>query len=482
MLFFLLHKVIKSASFPIKYSTKGLKNHKRCNFCGKSVGWTAIACIFVEILVFMSYNTSQLLNDDLKHVWHPFTQMQTAPQHLPIVRAKDASLFTASGERYLDCNSSWWVCTHGHGNAYLKQALVAQFDDIDHVIFAGVTHPKAVELAKRVSGILPDQLTKVFFSDDGSTAVEVALKMSFQYWHNKGIDKKRILALDGAYHGDTFGAMSISQRGYFNAPFEHLFFDVDYLDFPTEELEDTCLKQAEEFFKTGEFAALIVEPLVQGSAGMRMYRPEFLEALSSLAKEHGVLLIFDEIMTGWGRTGKLFAHNYIKTVPDIVCLSKGLTAGVMPLGLTVATEEIYEAFLAPEKTKALLHGHSYTGNPLACALACANLDLVEKPDFQQAIDRISKKHEGFIAELKNRFPQHTYRFLGTIAVVEIVEGENATYFSSLRDRAYDYFLSKFLLIRPLGNVVFLNPPYCTTDEELDEMYAGITGFLEELAN
>lgn len=429
----------------------------------------------------MSVELTQLLHEDLKYVWHPFTQMQTAPQHLPIVSAKDSSLYTVEGERFLDCNSSWWVCTHGHGNEHIQQALVEQFNQLDHVIFAGVTHPKAVELAKRITQLLPQELTKVFFSDDGSTAVEVALKMSFQFWYNKGVEKKRILALEGAYHGDTFGAMSISQRGYFNEPFEHLFFSVDYLPFPTLEMEAECLQQAEALFKTGEFAALIVEPLVQGSAGMTMYRPEFLEALSLLAKKHHVLLIFDEIMTGWGRTGKLFSHNYIETTPDIICLSKGLTAGVLPLGLTVATNQIYEAFLAPEKTKALLHGHSFTGNPLACAVACANLDLVEKPAFFENINRISAKHEIFIQELKHQFPQHLYRNLGTIAVVEIFEDKEANYFSNIRDRAYEFFLSKNLLIRPLGNIVFLNPPYCTTNEELEEMYAGIREFLNTLS-
>ena len=422
---------------------------------------------------------SSFLPDDSKYVWHPFTQMQTAKTPLAIVKAKDATLFTEDGKRYLDCNSSWWVCTHGHGNEYIKQALINQFDAIDHVIFAGATHPKAVELSRRVSGILPEKLTKVFFSDDGSTAVEVALKMVFQFWHNQGKTKKRILALDGAYHGDTFGAMSVGQRGYFNAPFEHLFFDVDFLEFPTEALEESLLEKAEKLFQTNDFAGIILEPLVQGSAGMRMYRPEFLNALIQLAKKHKVLVILDEIMTGWGRTGKRFAHQYITETPDIICLSKGLTAGVLPLGLTVATTEIYDTFLSPEKTKALLHGHSYTGNPLACAVACANLDLIEQPDFQENINRITKQHEGFVAKLKSIKLQTSFttRQLGTIVAVEIQESDNASYFSSLRDLAYDFFLERGFLIRPLGNVIFLNPPYCTTNEELERMYLVIEEFI-----
>jgi len=423
---------------------------------------------------------SKLLEEDQQHVWHPFTQMQTAPVPLAIIKAKDATLYTEDGKSYLDCNSSWWVNTHGHGNEYLRNALTEQFDKIDHVIFAGATHPKAVELSRRVLEILPDNLSRVFFSDDGSTAIEVALKMVFQYWHNLDRPKRRILALEGAYHGDTFGAMSVGQRGIFNKPFEHLFFDVDFLHFPDFEREQECLDLAERLFATGEFGGLIVEPLVQGSAGMYMYRAEFLEALFVLAKKHEVLIICDEIMTGWGRTGKLFALDHINASPDIVCLSKGLTGGVMSLGLTVATEEIYNAFLAPEKTKALLHGHSYTGNPLACAVACANLDLIEKPLFFENINRITAQHAQFALRLKSHEQLKEVRQLGTIIALEIRLGEDSSYFAPLRDKAYAYFLENGLLIRPLGNIIFLNPPYCITNEELEKVYAIIIAFLDTL--
>lgn len=423
---------------------------------------------------------SKLLQEDRKYVWHPFTQMQTAKTPLAIVKAKDATLYAEDGKSYLDCNSSWWVCTHGHGNAYLKEALTSQFEAIDHVIFAGATHPKAVELARRVLEIMPSNLSRVFFSDDGSTAVEVALKMAFQYWHNLGTPRQRVLALDGAYHGDTFGAMSIGQRGVFNEPFEHLFFDVDFLPFPTIENEAAILLQAEILLKTGEFSCLIVEPLVQGSAGMRMYRPAFLDALTKVANTYQVLVIFDEIMTGWGRTGRLFAGDFIETKPDIVCLSKGLTGGVLPLGLTVATEKIYNAFLAPDKTKALLHGHSYTGNPLACAVACANLDLIQNPDFLANINRISQKHTEFGEKLKHQFPRLEIRQQGTIIALEIPETSGSSYFSNLRDIAYDFFLEEGLLIRPLGNIIFLNPPYCMTDTELDYTYLIIIQFLNSI--
>ena len=423
---------------------------------------------------------STVLEEDAKYVWHPFTQMQTAGSPLSIVKAKDATLYTEDGRSYLDCNSSWWVNTHGHGNEYIKEAIVRQFEAIDHTIFAGATHPKAVELSRRIAELLPGDLNKVFFSDDGSTAIEVALKMCIQYWYNKDRPKTKVLALDGAYHGDTFGAMSIGQRGAFNRPFEQLFFDVDFLPFPSSEKEEEVLELARCYFETGDFACLIVEPLVQGSAGMRMYRADFLEKLFQLARKNGVLIICDEIMTGWGRTGMMFALNYIETVPDIVCLSKGLTAGVLPLGLTVATEQIYNAFLAPEKVKALLHGHSYTGNPLACAAACANLDLTEQPGFMENIQRVSANHRRFTELLERSQGIKETRMLGTIIAIEMeIPSGVSSYYSELADKASAFFLEKGLLIRPLGNIIFLNPPYCITDEELEYVYQVIQSFIAQ---
>jgi adenosylmethionine-8-amino-7-oxononanoate aminotransferase len=421
---------------------------------------------------------TQLIKKDKMYVWHPFTQMQTADEPLEIIRAEKTLLFTADHKTYIDCNSSWWVNVHGHGHPHIGQAISEQFSLIDHVIFAGATHPKAVELAERIISILPEKhFQKVFFSDDGSTAIEVALKMVFQFWHNKNQPKKRILALEGAYHGDTFGAMAIGQRGYFNAPFEHFFFDVDQLEFPTIEKETTLLIQAEELFKTGEFAAIIVEPLIQGSAGMRTYSSKWLEKIVVLARKYNVLVIFDEVMTAWGRTGKLFAMNHMTELPDIVCLSKGLTGGVLPLGLTISTDEIYDAFLSGEKTKALLHGHSFTGNALACAAACASLDLFEREETWERITSLCKSNLEFSKTLENHPKIEEIRLCGTILAIELKSIEGNTYFSSIRDIAYRYFLDNGLLIRPLGNVIFINPPYCIADMELEMIYEKITQFL-----
>lgn len=431
------------------------------------------------------------MNHSNNPVWHPFTQMETALNPLQLIKAKGTWLFSEDGKKYLDANSSWWVNVHGHGNEYIGEAISNQFKELDHTIFAGATHPKAQELARRITEILPSHFTKVFFSDDGSTAVEVALKMVFQFYHNQGNPKKRILAIDGAYHGDTFGAMAIGQRGYFNEPFEHFFFDVDFLEFPTEENEATQLTKAENLFQTGEFAGLIVEPLVQGSSGMRMYSADFLDKLVSIAKRYKVKVIFDEIMTGWGRTGKLFAMDHCEQKPDIVCLSKGLTGGVLPLGLTVASDEIFNAFLAPatdpnHKTKALLHGHSFTGNALACAAACASLDIFETEETNSKIERLCNWNSQFKKEIISASKQktsdfkyglHDVRQYGTILAIELKTEDESSYFSSIRDEAYAYFIENGILIRPLGNVIFINPPYCITEVEYSFLKETISGFI-----
>jgi adenosylmethionine-8-amino-7-oxononanoate aminotransferase len=420
------------------------------------------------------------LEDDAKYVWHPFTQIQTEPSPLLISKAKDATLFSADGKQYLDCNSSWWVNVHGHGDEHIAKAIQTQFTSVDHIIFAGATHEKGIELSKRIVEKLNCDLQKVFFSDNGSTAVEVAIKMCMQFWHNQGIKKTRVLALEGAYHGDTFGAMSVGERDYFNAPFEPFFFNVDFLEFPTETKEKELLEQAKTLFETGEFITLIVEPLIQGSAGMRFYSVSFLEELVKLAKTNHVLVIFDEIMTAWGRTGTLFAFEHTEVRPDIICLSKGLTGGVLPLGLTVTTNVIFDAFLSDERAKAFLHGHSFTGNPLACAAACASLDLFEKEETWSKIKAIEIRNQLFLKKIENHSAISSVRVYGTILALDLKTEGPAGYFAKIRDTAYTFFLDNGLLLRPLGNVLFINPPYCLTESEQISIFEVIERFLNQL--
>lgn len=420
---------------------------------------------------------SELINKDKAFVWHPFTQHQTTGDPLEIVKAEGTKLYDTNGKSYIDANSSWWVNVHGHAHPYIGVAINEQFKSIDHIVFAGVTHPKAVELAERTIGLLPDHFTKVFFSDNGSTSVEVALKMAVQYWHNKGESRHRFLAMQGSYHGDTFGAMSVGERGYFNTPFESLFFSADYIDFPNGKNDDEILKNTELLFKTNEFAGLIIEPLVQGAAGMRMYSVEFLDLLSTLVKKYNVLIIFDEVMTGYGRTGKMFAMDHCEVKPDIVALSKGLTAGVIPLGLTVATDKIFNAFLSDETMKALLHGHSFTANPIACAVACASLDLFEQEQTWKNITSLCEWHASFVEELEQVDSVINVRQLGTILAFEIKTGEGNTYFSDVKAQAYNHFLNEGVLLRPLGNVIFMNPPYCINREEYLKVKSSILTFL-----
>lgn len=417
---------------------------------------------------------------DKDFVWHPFTQVQTFPTPLPIVKAKGVWLYDEKGQRYLDANSSWWTIIHGHSHPYMVERISEQVQTLDHTIFAGVTHPKAVEVAERIVQKLPGDFAKAFFSDNGSTAVEVALKMTYQFWHNQGITKRKFLALDGAYHGDTFGAMSVGERDQFNKPFEHLFFDVDYLAFPTEANYQEVLEQAQSLMSTGEYAGFIFEPLVQGAAGMRIYQADWLDQLIKIAKQNDLITIADEVMTGFYRTGTLFAIEQLNQKVDIVTLSKGLTGGVMAMGLTVTTQSMFEVFLSDETAKGFLHGHSFTGNPIACAAVCASLDLLQDKASIKSIDTIQQQHEKFSKEIGGHPQVKEAAVKGTILRIEIKIGGESSYFSDMRAKAYDYFLKNEILLRPLGNVIFVNPPYCIQKSELEYLYQHIHTFLDSL--
>ncbi|MEB0260149.1 MULTISPECIES: adenosylmethionine--8-amino-7-oxononanoate transaminase [unclassified Mucilaginibacter] len=419
-----------------------------------------------------------LAERDLKVIWHPYTQMKTAQPPIPIVRGEGTCLYAEDGTKYIDAISSWWVNIHGHSHPYIAKKIAEQLTVLEHAIFAGFTHPGAVELAERLLAILPNNQAKAFYSDNGSTAIEVAIKMCLQYWHNKGEQRTKIIAFKNAYHGDTFGAMSVSGRSAFTAAFDSLLFEVEFIDLPNMSNIDALKSQISSL--KSQISSFIFEPLVQGSAGMIMYEAKYLDELMAHCQKEGVLLIADEVFTGFGRTGKSFACEHVQTQPDIMCFSKGLTGGTMAFGLTTCTQEIYDAFLSDDKMKTLFHGHSYTANPIACSAALASLDLFLEPSTQQNIDRITAKHTAFAEKVKGHKSIKTTRQTGTILALEWETGNNTSYFSGLRDKLYHYFLDKGIILRPLGNIIYILPPYCITDTELDYIYTTIRQALDEI--
>jgi adenosylmethionine-8-amino-7-oxononanoate aminotransferase len=421
-----------------------------------------------------------LIERDRAVVWHPFTQMKTAIDPIPIVRGKGAYLFDEEDNRYIDAISSWWVTVHGHAHPYIAEKVYEQIQRLEHVIFAGFTHPKAIEVAERVLPLLPGDQSRVFFSDNGSTAVEVGLKMAFQYWYNLGAPKRKVIALEGAYHGDTFGAMSVGARGSFNIPFESFMFDVDFIPVPNASNFNEVKAKFEALLKDQDVAAFIFEPLVQGSAGMVMYEPELLNELVRMAKANEAMVIADEVMTGFGRTGKYFAMEYLQEQADIVAMSKGVSGGTLAIGLTACTDKIYDAFLSEDKMKTFFHGHSFTANPVACAAICASLDIFEKQETWDNVNRIAEMHSKFAAVIATNAAVENTRNRGAILAIELKTGENTSYFNNIRDQAYQYFLERGIIMRPLGNIIYVMPPYCISTNDLEFIYETIEQFLDGL--
>lgn len=431
----------------------------------------------------MSYLS--LSQRDQKALWHPFTQHFTADVPIAIASGKGACLYDEQGKEYIDGIASWWVNLHGHAHPYIAEKIHRQALELEHVIFANFTHKPAVELAERLLETLPNNLGKVFFSDNGSTATEVAIKMALQYWHNLHSPRHRIIALSGAYHGDTFGAMSVGGRSIFSAPFEPLLFDVQHIEAPVMGCEKQCLQQLEAVLDNfNDIAAIIVEPLVQGAAGMRLYSAEVLEQIFQKCHEQGVLCIADEVMTGFYRTGRFWACDYINSKPDIVCCSKGITGGTMALGATICTQAIFDAFCSSDSRKTFFHGHSYTANPIACAAALASLDLLQTPDCLANIERITRQHQAFIPQLQYCPNITNVRQQGILLAMDITANPNPLTsempLPSLRDVIWRFFIARGLLLRPLGNTVYLLPPYCISNVQLLACYTGIIELSQHL--
>ncbi len=421
-----------------------------------------------------------LVDRDLARLWHPYTQMQTAPPPIPVVRGEGVYLYTEDGRRILDGISSWWVNIHGHSHPKLNEALARQARELEHVIFAGFTHRPAVELAERLVEVLPEGLHRIFYSDDGSTAVEVALKMAYQYWSNRGEPERRLfVSLEFAYHGDTVGTMSVSEESVFTKAFEALLFRVARADAPycyrcplgleRSNCAIDCLGSLEQILREekGRVAGVIVEPMLQAAGGMIVWPREFLTGVRKLCDQHKTLLIADEVMTGFGRTGRMFACEHGPVRPDIACLSKGLSAGYLPLAATVATDDVYEAFLSDDRKKTFFHGHSFTANPLGCAVGLASLDIFREEGTLQRIAALEKQLRVGLEPMRSLNCVDDVRIIGGVGIVELAEGDG--YLSDIGPRLYREFLERGLLLRPLGNVLYFMPPYVITEEETNRV-------------
>jgi len=418
-----------------------------------------------------------LAERDLKVIWHPFTSQKNTPKPIGIVKGEGIYLIDEEDNRYIDAISSWWVTLHGHAHPYIAHKLYEQAKQLEQVIFAGFTHLPAVLLAERLLPLLPGAFSKVFYSDNGSTAAEVAIKMALQYWWNLGEAKRtKVLALKDGYHGDTFGSMSASERSIFTRPFHAKLFDVIFIDI-NQPLED-CIPN----IQLQEVACFIYEPLIQGASGMKMHPAKQLNQLLTFLKKHHIVCIADEVMTGFGRTGSLFASEQCTENPDIICLSKGLTGGTMALGVTACNQKIYEAFVTDERLQTFFHGHSFTANPLACTAALASLDLLLYPDCQSNLQNIHALHKAFLVSLLESECSSkikNVRQLGTIIAFEI-KSSNDSYLNTMSGYITAKALLKGVFIRPLGNTVYLMPPYCITEEELRFVYKVIIEIVSDL--
>ena len=408
---------------------------------------------------------------DKKHLWHPLTQHKLHPNHLAIVKAKGALLFDEKGNDYIDGIASWYTCMYGHCNDYLIDKVNQQMQQLDHVVFAGFTHEPAIKLSEALINILPDNQQKIFFSDNGSTAVDVAIKMALQYHFNKGDKRPKIIAFEDGFHGDSFGAMSVSGLSVYNSPFEEFFIDVARIPVPTKSNFDNVKEQFITLLKSGTIAAFIYEPLVQGAAAMKMYNGELLDELLAMAKQYHVLAIADEVMTGFGKTGKNFASEYMTNQPDIICLANSLTGGMVPMAITTCSQQVYDAFLSENLSKGFFHGHTFSANPIACAAALASVELLQSDEIQNNITRIIGAHQEFNNHIKNHPKVARTRQLGVIYALDLnIEMER---YGDLRNRLFSFFMENGICLRPLGNTIYILAPYIITDEQLKKIYQTI---------
>ena len=408
---------------------------------------------------------------DRESVWHPLTQHKLHSEMLGIEKAKGVYLYDMDGNSYIDAISSWYTCVYGHCNNYILERVGEQMKKLDQVVFSGFTHRPAVELAEALLDILPNNQSKIFFSDNGSTATEIGIKMALQYHFNAGNQRPVLLAFEDAFHGDTFGSMSVSGLSVYNGPFEQWMMEVERIPVPTDENIETVSENLIQRLSRGDVAGFIFEPLVQGAAAMKMHKAEHLDRILKTCKTYGTITIADEVMTGFGKTGKNFASDHLTISPDIICMSKALTAGLMPMAATSCSQEIYDAFYSDQISKGLFHGHTYTANPLACTTALAGIELLKSNEIQEQIENIIRSHNLFDQKIRSNPYVESTRQCGIIYALDLKVKSDR--YGKFRDQLYNFFMSKGVFLRPLGNTVYIHAPYVIKEEELNKVYAVI---------
>ncbi|WP_417884842.1 adenosylmethionine--8-amino-7-oxononanoate transaminase [Zunongwangia sp.] len=417
-----------------------------------------------------------LAERDKKHLWHPLTQHKIAGDALGITKAKGVKLYDEEGKEYIDGISSWYTCVYGHCNNFITDRVAAQMKNLDQVVFSGFTHKPAVELSEALIKILPEGQQKLFFNDNGSTATEIGIKMALQYHYNLGNGRKVMLAFEEGFHGDTFGAMSVSSLSVYNGAFKDHFIDVKRIPVPNGTNNQQVLEKLQQVIQHYNIAGFIYEPLVQGAAAMKMHDAKGLNEILKVCKANDIICVADEVMTGFGKTGRYFASDYIETKPDVICMSKALTAGLLPMGLTSCSQKIYDAFYSEDIAKGLFHGHTYSANPLACAAALAGVELLTSEEMQNNIKRIENLHQAFADKIKEHPKVTNIRQLGIIFAFDLnVKMER---YGNLRNQLFQYFMKNGVYLRPLGNTIYITAPYIISDEEMNRIYEVIEGVFD----
>lgn len=417
-----------------------------------------------------------LKDRDKKHLWHPLTQHKLHPETIAITKANGCELTDEDGNVYIDAIASWYTCMYGHCNKHITSRVSEQMQQLDQVVFSGFTHEPAIKLSEALIKILPENQHKIFFSDNGSTSVEIGIKMALQYHFNNGEKRHTLIAFEDGFHGDTFGAMSVSGLSIYNGPFEEFFLDVKRIPTPNGENNVAILNTLKAITKNNNVAGFVYEPLVQGAAAMKMHDAQGLNGILKFCKEHNIVTVADEVMTGFGKTGRHFASDHIETKPDIICLSKALTGGLLPMALTTCSKQIYDAFYSDDLSKGLFHGHTYSANPLACKAALASLELLQSNAIQTNIKDITKLHKAFGERIKTHPKIKSIRQLGIIFALDLdVKMER---YGNLRDKLFKYFMENGVFLRPLGNTIYIQAPYVITKKQLDKVYQVIEDALE----